>query len=109
MSVPADTRFETRLAIIVMAVVFGGFFAWGLLAELDAGAIAMGEVIPAGRVRTVQHLEGGIIKAIRVRDGDRVKEGAELLLLDDTEIRAIIEIADRDLLRVSRQSGRHKP
>ncbi len=97
-TVPADTRLETRLAIIIMALVFGGFLAWGLFAELDAGAIAMGEVIPAGRVRTVQHLEGGIIKAIRVRDGDRVKEGAELLLLDDTEIRAIIEIADRDLL-----------
>lgn len=97
-NVPTDTRFDTRLAMLIIALVFGGFLTWGLLAELDAGAIATGEVIPAGRVRTVQHLEGGIIKAIRVRDGDRVKEGAELLLLDDTEIRAIIDIADRDLL-----------
>jgi multidrug efflux pump subunit AcrA (membrane-fusion protein) len=96
--VPTDTSFDTRLATLIIVLVFGGFLAWGLLAELDAGAIATGEVIPAGRVRTVQHLEGGIIKAIRVRDGDRVKEGTELLLLDDTEIRAIIDIADRDLL-----------
>lgn len=97
-SIPTDTRFDTRLVALVIALTFGGFLYWGLFAELDSGAIAIGEVIPAGRVRTVQHLEGGMIKAIRVRDGDRVKAGAELLVLDDTESRAIIDIAERDLL-----------
>lgn len=96
--VPTDTRFDTRLALLAMAVSIGGFVLWGMLAELDAGAVAVGEVVPSGRVRTIQHLEGGIIKAIKIRDGDRVKEGAELLLLDDTEVRAAIEIAERDLL-----------
>lgn len=72
---PPDTRFDTRLVALVIALTFGGFLYWGLFAELDSGAIAIGEVIPAGRVRTVQHLEGGMIKAIRVRDGDRVKAG----------------------------------
>ena len=96
--IPTDTRFDTRLATLIITLTFGCFLFWGFYAELDAGAIAMGEVIPAGRVRTVQHLEGGMIKAIRVRDGDRVKAGAELLVLDDTDIRATIEIADRDLL-----------
>ena len=96
--IPVETRFETRLAVLVIVLTFGGFLFWGLFAELDAGAIAIGEVIPSGRVRTVQHLEGGMIKAIRVRDGDRVKAGDELIMLDDTQIRATIEIADRDLL-----------
>lgn len=95
--IPTETRFDTHLAALIITLTFGGFLLWGIFAELDAGAIAVGEVIPAGRVRTVQHLEGGMIKAIRVRDGDRVKEGTELLVLDDTEVRAIIDIAVRDL------------
>ncbi len=96
--IPVNTRNESRFALVTIVLVMGGFLMWGLLAELDAGAIAVGEVIPDGRVRTVQHLEGGMIKAIHVRDGDRVAQGQELLVLDDSEIRAAIEIADRDLL-----------
>lgn len=95
--IPVDTRNESRFAMLTVVLTLGGFLAWGVFAELDAGAIAVGEVIPAGRVRTVQHLEGGMIKAILVRDGDRVTEGQELVVLDDTEIRAALEIADRDL------------
>lgn len=95
--IPTDTRHDTRMAMLIIVLTLGGFLSWGIFAELDAGAIASGEVIPAGRVRIVQHLEGGLIKAIRVHDGDRVKAGQELLLLDDTEIRATIDIADRDL------------
>jgi len=95
--IPVDTRFETRAFVLIVILTFGSFLFWGFFAELDAGAIAVGEVIPAGRVRTVQHLEGGMIRAINVRDGDRVKVGAELLVLDDTEIRSTIEVAEREL------------
>lgn len=95
--VPTDTGADSRLALLIIALTFGGFFLWAGLAEVDAGALAYGEVVPDGRVRTIQHLEGGIIKAIRVRDGDRVKEGDELLVLDDREIRSVIEIADHDI------------
>lgn len=95
--VPTNTRVDSRLALLIIALTFGGFFLWASLAEVDAGALAYGEVVPDGRVRTIQHLEGGIIKAIRVRDGDRVKKGDELLVLDDREIRAVIEIAEHDI------------
>lgn len=96
-SVPVDTRFDTRLTVSVILLVFGFLFAWGFIAQLNAGAIAMGEIVPAGRVRIVQHLEGGMIRAIHVRDGDRVKAGDELLVLEDTEIRAALAIAEREL------------
>lgn len=95
--IPVDTRFDTMLFLVLVLASLGGLLVWGTYAELDAGAIAAGEVIPAGRIRTVQHLEGGIIRAINVRDGDRVKAGAELVVLDDREIRASIEIAEREL------------
>jgi HlyD family secretion protein/epimerase transport system membrane fusion protein len=97
-AIPTDTRFDARLAIFIIVLTLGGFLAWGVFAELESGAIAAGEVVPSGRVRTVQHLDGGMIKAIKVRDGDQVKKGAELLLLDDAEVQAAIDMADRDLL-----------
>lgn len=94
---PVSTRAETWAFIWIVVLTFGSFFWWGISAQLDSGAVAMGEVIPAGKVRTIQHLEGGIIKAIRVKDGDRVKVGQELVELDATELRAAITIADREL------------
>ena len=56
----------------------------------------MGEVIPAGRVKTIQHLEGGIIREIRVKEGDAVKSGTVLLHLEETEARASVSIADAE-------------
>lgn len=94
--VPTDTRFDTRAFYAVAACFFGFLLLWGFFAELDSGAIAEGEVIPAGRVKTVQHLEGGIIRAIRVREGESVRAGTELLRLDDTEARAQLSIAETD-------------
>lgn len=61
---------------------------WGASASLEAGAIAQGEIVPAGRIKSVQHLEGGIIKALHVKDGDLVKTGQLLIELDDIEARA---------------------
>lgn len=97
LAIPVDTHRDILAVALIIVATFGGFLLWGFMAQLDAGAIATGEIIPAGRVRTIQHLEGGIIKAIKVRDGDRVKAGDELISLDDKEIRASIAITEREL------------
>lgn len=55
---------------------------WANFARLDEVAVANGEVVPMGKVKVIQHLEGGIVKEIFVREGDTVKEGDPLLLLD---------------------------
>lgn len=55
---------------------------WANFAKLDEVSIATGEVVPAGRIKVVQHLEGGIIQEIYVLEGDTVKEGQTLLQLD---------------------------
>lgn len=65
-------------AMIMIAVSIG----WSSVAELDEVAVTSGEVVPMGRVKVVQHLEGGIIKDIYVREGDTVKENQPLMLLD---------------------------
>ncbi len=58
------------------------FLLWSLFAHLDEVAIAPGEVVPQGRVKTIQHLEGGIIDELYVREGDTVREGTPLVQLD---------------------------
>lgn len=55
---------------------------WANFATLDEVSIATGEVVPAGKIKVVQHLEGGIILEIYVSEGDTVKEGQTLLQLD---------------------------
>ena len=94
--IPTDTRFDTLLLYVVAGGFLGIFLLWGVFAELNAGAIAMGEVIPAGRVKTIQHLEGGIIKEILVKEGDAVKAGTVLLRLEETEAHASLTIAEAD-------------
>ncbi len=55
---------------------------WAFFAELDEVAVTTGEVVPQGKVKVVQHLEGGIVEELFVVEGDRVKEGDTLLQLD---------------------------
>lgn len=69
------------LAWLVIAVIIGAG-VWASVAELDRIAVAQGVVAPKSRVRTVQHLEGGIVEKIMVSEGDRVKAGQPLVQLD---------------------------
>ncbi len=55
---------------------------WANFAKLDEVAVAVGEVVPRGQVKVIQHLEGGIIVDIPVREGDTVKAGQKLIQLD---------------------------
>lgn len=55
---------------------------WSYFVKLDEVAVASGEVVPQGSVRTVQHLEGGIVQELYIADGDSVRAGDSLLLLD---------------------------
>lgn len=84
---PTGTRLEARFIALVIGITFGGFALWGSFAQLDAGTIALGEIIPAGRTKTVQHLEGGIVKSILVKEGERVVSGQLLMQLEDVQAR----------------------
>ncbi|CAA7614224.1 HlyD family type I secretion periplasmic adaptor subunit [Magnetospirillum sp. UT-4] len=56
--------------------------AWAFFARLDEVAIAEGEVVPEGKVKVIQHLEGGVVREITTSDGAVVKEGDPLLQLE---------------------------
>lgn len=60
------------------------FVAWASVGTLDIVSMAQGEVIPSTQVKSVQHLEGGIVLEIMVREGERVKQGQPLVTLEPT-------------------------
>ena len=77
----------------VVSALLLGFVLWGSLAPLAQGVVAIGVVEVAGENKTVQHLEGGIVQSLHVREGDTVEAGDLLVVLDDTRPRA-----EQDLL-----------
>lgn len=85
----------------IVALFFGGFLGWAALAPLSSAAIATGTVVVDGQRKTVQHLEGGIVEAIEVREGARVEAGQVLVRLDGTHARASL-----GLLRARRMVAR---
>ncbi len=89
-SIPDRPNFgRTHLfALYGMLALFAALFALAALAPISGGAIAMGTVSPDGSRRTVQHFEGGIVSQILVRDGDRVRAGETLIVLDDTRAKS---------------------
>lgn len=73
---------QAFLALCVAVCVAFGLWAWfGTLAVVS---VATGEVIPSTKVKTVQHLEGGIVREILVKEGDHVKTGQPLLAMEAT-------------------------
>jgi membrane fusion protein, adhesin transport system len=61
------------------------FFIWASVFTLDIVSLANGEVIPSSQIKSVQHLEGGIIRKISILEGEQVKRGQELIVLEPTQ------------------------
>jgi HlyD family type I secretion membrane fusion protein len=85
---PTDLRPVLLCGWLVIAGVFGGFGTWAAFAPLSSAAIAPGIVVVDSNRKSVQHLEGGVIREILVRDGDVVEQGQVLLRLDGASVRA---------------------
>lgn len=79
------TRGPRWLGYIAAVLLVGGFGTWAYGARLASAAIASGVVSPDGYRKTIQHLEGGIVRTIHVKEGDVVAAGDPLVTLDDTQ------------------------
>jgi membrane fusion protein, adhesin transport system len=79
------------------AIGMVGFIGWASVTVLDKVTRGAGRVIPQTNNRIVQHLEGGIVSEILVRDGQKVAEGAPLLRIDNSFSRAELSQAQLDL------------
>lgn len=81
-------RWPVRLGVVVMSFFGLTFVGWGAFVPLAGGAVAPGVISPDGDRKTVQHLEGGIIAQLMVRDGDVITVGQPLVLLESLQPKA---------------------
>jgi HlyD family type I secretion membrane fusion protein len=73
-----------KRSALICAAGLGGFLLWAGFAPLEEGVAAQGAIVAAGDRQAVQHLEGGIVDALLVKEGDAVKEGQPLVILRRT-------------------------
>lgn len=83
-SLPRSTRFPTIAGVVVMASMVMGFGVWGNTAPIAGAVVASGVFVATGQNKIIQHLEGGVIRDIHVREGDVVEQGQLLIELDST-------------------------
>jgi HlyD family secretion protein len=97
------------VSVAGVAVGLGLMWSWAALAPLTGAVVAEGSVRTEGERKTVQHLEGGIVKEILVRDGDHVKTGQVLIVLDDVspaaELSALQAQSDAEEAKIARLSA----
>jgi HlyD family secretion protein len=86
---------------LVIATFIVGLGGWSVHAPLASAAVAPGVIESETRRKTIQHLEGGIVRLILVRDGDMVRAGEPLIVMDDTRARTQVAVL-RDQLADAR-------
>ena len=91
-SLDGNLRGPVLIGTAVVFGFFGIFGGWATFVPIAGGAIAPGIVSPDGSLKTVQHLEGGIIRELMVRDGDRVAQGDPVVVLEETQAKANFEV-----------------
>jgi len=82
-------NFQTyRFLLLLVASCLCAFFAWAGISEIDQQVRGSGKIIPSGKVRSIQHLEDGIVREILVKEGQTVQAGDSLFQLINTKAEA---------------------
>lgn len=101
----APSRIAARFTLFSISL-FLVFVVWAYFATLEEVARGDGRVIPSSKTQVVQSLEGGIVKAILIREGDKVKRGQTLLRIDDTGFSADLGELEAKRLSLEAQVAR---
>jgi HlyD family secretion protein len=92
--------------LVIVIVLAGGVGGWAGTMTLSGALIAPGSIVVDTNVKKVQHPTGGIVGELRVRDGDRVKQGDIVVRLDDTVTRANLAIVTKGLDELAARKAR---
>ncbi len=92
--------------LIAIILFFGIFGLWSVIAKIDSAAVAEGFITVESNRKTIQHLEGGIVRNIFVKEGEEVKSGQPLMKLDDTQANASLEILQSQLNELMAEEAR---
>ncbi|WP_438283606.1 HlyD family type I secretion periplasmic adaptor subunit [Pseudomonas alabamensis] len=95
---PTSDRGIRRIGLTIILVTFGIFGTWAAFAPLSNAVHGSGFVTVQSYRKTVQHLEGGIVKELLVRDGDSVKKGDPVIVLDESQLSAEYESTRNQLI-----------
>lgn len=103
-----DHTFYIRIGMFALVLTFGVLLTWSNLAPLHSAVVAVGQFTVASHNKTVQHLDGGEVKTIAVKDGDWVKKGQLLLELDKTLLDIRLDNTRKQLFEISTNLERLK-
>lgn len=101
-----DTRASTRIGLILLSLGLAVFLVWAFVAPLDEGVPAPGTIAVESKRKIVQHLTGGIIKAVLVKEAQEVHAGDPLIQLDDTTSKASFDATREQYYALQAQSDR---
>jgi len=90
----------------VIAVFFFGMGGWAAYAPLNGAVVAPAVVKVEGNRKTIQHLDGGIVKELLIKEGDRVTIGQSLIILEDTQARAAVDVLSQQSYALRAQEAR---
>ena len=76
-----DIHGPRKMVVLATALLFGAFFTWASTERMAETAVTSGQIAPRQSVLKIQHLEGGIVREVKVEEGQRVKAGDVLLRL----------------------------
>src|SRR5256886_5758828 len=90
---PSDSIRNVALAgWLIIAIFFGGIGSWAVTAPLNGAVVGNAVVKVDGNRKSVEHLDGGIVEELRIKEGDKVSAGDTLIVLDETQARAEYDI-----------------
>lgn len=98
-------RHITAVTVLGIALVFG-VGGWAMTTELSSAIVASGTVVVENNVKKIQHLTGGIVQEVLVKEGDAVKAGQILIKLDGTTVRANLSIVQNTLAQLYARRAR---
>ena len=95
-----------RIGYAIIAFTFVGMLGWAAFARIDSAVVANGIVSAEGNRKTIQHLEGGMLRKILVREGEKVKAGQLLFELDPTQANAAAGITKNQYVALRAMEAR---
>lgn len=94
------------LGVLGLVVLVGGFGGWAVFAQIGGAVIASGQIVVDQNRQAVQHLDGGVVEQVAVREGDRVAAGEAMIALDGDEIRSELTVVEGQLFEVLARAAR---
>src|SRR6266403_3672598 len=96
---PSDSIKRVALAgWAIIAIFFGGIGSWAVTAPLNGAVVGNAVVKVEGNRKSVQHRDGGIVKELRVKEGDKVNAGDVLVVLDETQAQAEYDVLSQQYM-----------